>query len=216
MSYEDALKDICPPEVLSYTPFVQPLFIVLDGPDGSGTTKQCQLLVENLQREGCDSLATVEPTNGLIGRWIRTILRQGNTIDPAALQLLFCADRAEHQKKIRDALREGKTVVCDRYSTSTIAYGEALGLDVIWFEEINKQFIKPDLLFFTLPSLSVCKERVAKRMQKDSLEDDDLQNKVYRAYEKLAKADRSIHLIDTSKSKEENAKDVLEIVKTVD
>lgn len=194
---------------------MQPLFIVLDGPDGSGTTKQSQLLTEKLQKEGCDVLAMAEPTNGPIGRWIRTILREEDTIDPAALQLLFCADRAEHQKEIRKALQEGKTIVCDRYVTSTLAYGEALGLDAIWLEEINKKFIKPDLLFFTLPSLSVCKERVAKRMQKDSLEDDDLQNKVYRAYEKLAKADRSIHLIDTSKSKEENAKDVLEIVKAV-
>lgn len=194
---------------------MQPLFIVLDGPDGSGTTKQCQLLVENLQKEGCDVFATAEPTNGPIGRWIRSILHQKNPIDPAVLQLLFCADRAEHQKEIHDALRKGKTVVCDRHSTSTIAYGEALGLDTIWLEEINKKFIKPDLLFFTLPPLSVCKERVAKRIQKDSLEDDDLQNKVYRAYEKLAKADRSIHLIDTSKSKEENAKDVLGIVKAV-
>lgn len=194
---------------------MQPSFIVLDGPDGSGTTKQCQLLVENLQREGFNVLATTEPTNGHIGRWIRTLLRQKNPIDPAALQLLFCADRAEHQKEIHRALHEGKTIVCDRYMTSTLAYGEALGLDIIWLEEINKQFIKPDLLFFTLPPLSVCKERVAKRIQKDSLEDDDLQNKVYRTYEKLAKADRSIHLIDTSKSKEQNAKDVLEIVKAV-
>lgn len=191
------------------------LFIVLDGPDGSGTTKQCQLLVENLQREGFNVLAMAEPTDGPIGRWIRTILRQESSIDPAALQLLFCADRAEHQEEIHRALHEGKTIVCDRYVTSTFAYGEALGLDAIWLEEINKQFIKPDLLFFTLPPLPVCKERVAKRMQKDSLEENDLQNKVYRAYEKLAKADRSIHLIDTSKSKEENAKDVLEIVKAV-
>ncbi|OGJ60257.1 dTMP kinase [Candidatus Peribacteria bacterium RIFCSPHIGHO2_01_FULL_51_9] len=194
---------------------MRPLFIVLDGPDGSGTTKQCQLLVENLQKIGISVHSAAEPTNGPIGQWIRTILRQGDTIDPAALQLLFCADRAEHQKEIRKALQEGKTVICDRYATSTIAYGEALGIDSAWLAEMNRAFIQPDILLFTLPPLSICKERVAKRMQKDSLEEDHLQNKVYKAYERLAKADPSIHLIDTSKSKEENAKDVLHIVQAV-
>lgn len=188
---------------------MQPLFIVLDGPDGSGTTKQCQLLVENLRKEGCNVLSTAEPTDGPIGRWIRTILRQKKPIDPAALQLLFCADRTEHQKEIRNALQEGKTVVCDRYATSTIAYGEALGLDCAWLEEVNRPFLKPDFLFFTLPPLSICKERVAKREQKDSLEEDSLQDRVYNAYKRLSKEDPSIHLIDTSKSKEENARDVL-------
>ncbi len=114
--------------------------IILEGPDGSGTTTHSALLAETLRKEGRDVLLTCEPTDGPIGRFIRGELSKEKIDSPAALQLLFTADRAWHvDTVIRPALEAGKTVITDRFSLSTIVYGEALGIDKEWLESMNKK-----------------------------------------------------------------------------
>ncbi|MBI3335953.1 dTMP kinase [Candidatus Peregrinibacteria bacterium] len=188
-------------------------FIVLEGPDGSGTTLHSGLLASTLRSQGKNIVLTAEPTDGPIGKFIRIQLKGEHTpLPPDALQLLFTADRAMHQTFIRDALHQNTVVISDRYSHSTIAYGEALGCDRDWLKNTNNKFIQPDCTIFLLPPLSVCLERVARRENKDSLEATDLQQKVYAAYERLAKEDPSIHVVDTSGNKNEVSKKILEIV----
>ena len=162
-------------------------FIVLEGPDGSGTTTHAALLAEALQREGRDVLLTMEPSDGPIGRSIRDIL-QGNTLPSAeGVQLLFTADRASHVADvIRPALEAGKVVVCDRYAPSTVAYGSALGLDSAWLSNLNSVFPQPDATFLLLPPLEVCLERMMKRKSQDLFEERAFQQKVHTAYEDIA------------------------------
>lgn len=190
-------------------------FIVIEGPDGSGTTSHSKLLVERLQAMGTDALWTAEPSGGPIGKDIRTHLKEGS-LPFDALQLMFCADRAWHlEKEVIPALESGKTVICDRYIPSTVIYGGALGLDEDWLLEVNKKFIQPDAMLFLLPPLSVCMERVGGRAAQEILEEDSLQKKVYEGYERFAKSDPAIRIVDTSGEKEAVSAEILSFPETL-
>jgi len=126
-------------------------FIVLEGPDGSGTTTHAQLLADRLQKEGKNVIHTCEPTRGPIGTFIRSQLKE-RTMPPDALQLLFTADRAWHiENELLLGIEENKTIVCDRYSLSTIVYADALELDPQYFVDVNKMFMQPDIQILLLP-----------------------------------------------------------------
>ncbi|MFA6523364.1 MAG: dTMP kinase [Candidatus Peribacteraceae bacterium] len=176
--------------------------IVLEGPDGAGTTLHCKLLAERLEKEGHTVLVTAEPTDGPIGTHIRDILRGRELLPADALQLLFCADRAWHiDRVIRPALQEGKIVIADRYTLSTVAYGAVQGLDATWLQGINDAFVKPDCVILALPPLNVALERLGRRPSHDIFEQRDVQEKLHDVYRKLASEDPGITVIDTSGSK---------------
>ena len=99
------------------------MFVTLEGPEGAGKSSVIRMLSAHLESLGQATLVTREPGDGSLGRRIREILLGGGQIDPKAELFLFLADRAQHvEDVIRPALREGKTVLCDRYIDSTVAY----------------------------------------------------------------------------------------------
>lgn len=175
-------------------------FIVLEGPDGAGTSTHAKELAKRLKKRTRNVVLTSEPTNGPVGKLITTMLRKREGVNQQMLQLLFCADRAEHLSKvIVPVLKRGGVVVCDRYVPSTIAYGIAAGLSDSWLKLITTEARRPDLLFFALPPPDVCWERLEKRRgRKDTFEQKAFQIGVYRQYRKMADEDRSIVAVDTS------------------
>jgi len=191
------------------------LFVVLEGPDGSGTTSQAKLLADRLASEGHDVLLTAEPTTGPIGVFIRNQLStSGNSVTSAALQLLFTADRAWHvDTVIEPALKEGKIIIAERYSISTVFYGEALGLDAKWLEEANAKFRKPDLLIVTLPQFDIAIERINRRKEKDIMEEKvELQRRIHASYRKYADEHPESPLVDTSGTLEQSAEEIYALV----
>jgi len=179
-------------------------FIVIEGPDGSGTTRQSALLTERLRKGGETVVLTAEPTESTIGQEIRDILHRDSMPSPDAIQLLFCADRANHVATIIEpALKRGHTVVCDRYALSTIVYGTTQGVDSEWLEEINDAFPKPDITFITLPPFEVCMERINRRRKTDQFEMENFQRRVYEQYKSIE--DPSVFFVDTSGPKKEVA-----------
>jgi dTMP kinase len=109
------------------------LFITLEGPEGSGKSTHAPRLAEYLRSLGRDVLLTREPGGTSIGDQIRSVLNDhaNAAIRPSAETLLFCASRAQLvSQMIRPHLEHGGTVVCDRFSDSTLAYqGFGRGLD---------------------------------------------------------------------------------------
>ncbi len=184
---------------------MQGCFIVFEGPDGSGTSRQSEFFAAKLKNEGISCILTAEPTEGKIGREIRKMLHEtDNMLSPEAIQLLFCADRSDHvDTVIRPALEAGITVVTDRYTLSTIIYGKALGLDAEWLATINAHFPTPDCTVITLPPFEVSLERMLKREKLDSFETKDFQKKIYKEY--AAVQQPNCIIVDTSGKKEENA-----------
>jgi dTMP kinase len=140
-------------------PTGQGFFITLEGPEGSGKSTHAPRLAQYLRSKSRDVLLTREPGGTAIGDQIRAILNDHANIamQPRAEILLFCASRAQliHQL-IRPHLARGGTVVCDRYSDSTLAYqGYGHGLDLGRLRSISDfatDRLTPDLtLLLDLP-----------------------------------------------------------------
>ena len=110
------------------------LFITLEGGEGSGKTTQARRLCERLTQQGLNVLQTREPGGTLVAERLRSILldHSGETIAPETEAFLIFAARRQHvDHVIKPALAQGKTVVCDRFSESTMAYqGYGRGLDL--------------------------------------------------------------------------------------
>jgi len=136
-----------------------PLFIVLEGIDGSGTTTQLDLLAQHLRGRGRQALATREPSEGPVGRLLREALLgqhrdpRGQPIDGRAMALLFAADRRDHlAREIEPALWAGTDVVSDRYLLSSLAY-QAVEADRVWVQTLAEGVRVPDLtLLLDLPT----------------------------------------------------------------
>ena len=128
-----------------------PLFISLEGIDGSGKSTQTQALVNWLRTQGRDPLRTREPGGSDGAEEIRRLLVEGNPDRWSAETeiLLFTAARRDHlERTIKPALASGQDVVTDRFADSTRVYqgatrGDLRGLvDRIHAEAIG---MEPDL-----------------------------------------------------------------------
>lgn len=101
------------------------IFITFEGIEGAGKSTQVQMLGQELQRRGFPLFLTREPGGTAIGDQIRTILLETPNPDmqPETEALLLAASRMQHvTERIRPALAEGRVVICDRYSDSSLAY----------------------------------------------------------------------------------------------
>ena len=138
------------------------LFVVIEGPDGSGQSTQAELLRRWFERRKERVFETKEPTNSLVGGIIRVILRKEWEVDMKTLQLLFTADRAHHLKtEIIPLLNRGVHVISDRYILSTLAFG-SIEVDLEWLKQINSKFFVPDLTFILNAPGKICASRIAK------------------------------------------------------
>ena len=102
-----------------------PVFITLEGGEGSGKSTQIKRLSQELDARGIDHIMTREPGGCQSALDIRKLLVEGDPDrwDGLSELLLYNAARHEHLRRvIRPALREGKWVLCDRFSDSTIVY----------------------------------------------------------------------------------------------
>ena len=127
-------------------------FITFEGIDGCGKTTQLRMLGQWLREHGTDVIETVEPGGTGIGRQIRKILLDPASagIQPRAELLLYFASRAQNvDEVIRPALQSGRTVLCDRFTDSTIVYqGCGRGLDVEVIRALDRiacRGLKPDI-----------------------------------------------------------------------
>ena len=128
------------------------LFITLEGGEGSGKSVQAKALYKKLSQSAIPALLTHEPGGtsfgDKIGRWLKWA--EGMDISPLTELMLFNASRAQLVTKIiQPSLKEGKVVICDRYTDSTTAYQSyGRGLDLGMVEAVNDaatQGLKPDL-----------------------------------------------------------------------
>ena len=138
------------------------IFIVFEGPDGSGQSTQADLLVKWFEKRKVKVYLTKEPTSSLIGGIIRSVLKGEWKVKMRTLQLLFSADRAHHlNREILPYLNKGINVISDRYMLSTLAFG-APQESLDWLKQINSSFPEPDLTFILDVPGQVCAERIAK------------------------------------------------------
>ncbi|MDR2820103.1 MAG: dTMP kinase [Desulfovibrio sp.] len=118
------------------------MFISFEGIEGAGKSTAQRLVADFLQARGHDPLLTREPGGCSLGRNLRSILLDArlSRLSGRAELYLFLADRAQHVAEvIRPALDAGQTVLCDRFTDSTLAYqGYGRGLDTEYLRNANE------------------------------------------------------------------------------
>jgi dTMP kinase len=187
-------------------------FIVLEGIDGCGSTTHSKRLAKTLRSAGVDVRLTCEPTTGPIGALIRQVLQKRLFVPDATgprdfawstMALLFAADRLDHiECMILPALREGATVISDRYDLSSLAYQSATapaGERVVpWIREINMCALRPDLTIVLDVSAETAEERRRMRGSAEEMfESHEIQRKlaaIYGGAGELVPGDRVVHV----------------------
>lgn len=183
-------------------------FITLEGPEGAGKTTQVKLLSQKLDSLGVPHVITRDPGGTPLGKQIRRILlTPGGTVAPMCELLLYQADRAQHVAEvIMPALLEGKLVICDRYTDSTIAYqGFGRDIDMELIKSLNAmstQGLKPELtILFDLESekgLGRLHPGGHDRLEREAIE---FHHKVRQGYLTVAKQESArFEIIDATKA----------------
>lgn len=188
-------------------------FITFEGGEGSGKSTQAGLLLKKLQEEHVPALLTREPGGTALGNELRKALKtkQGARISPLAELLLFAASRAQLMDElIGPALQEGKVVICDRFTHSTIVYqGYGRGLDLALVGTVNSiatKDVRPDLtVLLDIPPEQGLRRRPSLE-DRFELEDPSFHGRVRDGYLKMAAAEPDRWLvIDASLAKTEIA-----------
>ena len=194
------------------------LFITFEGADGCGKTTQIELLDKYLKDKGLETLITREPGAKGLGVKLREILlNYEGEVSPKAESFLFLADRAQHVDcLIKPAITEGKIVLCDRHTDSTVAYqGYGRELDIVQINYLNLATggLKPDLTIIFDIDVETSMQRVGKN--KDRMESAGVEffNRVRCGYLEIAKQEpQRVKVINASDTIENIHNQVVELV----
>lgn len=189
------------------------MFIALDGLDGSGLSTQSLMLRDYLLEKNNDVVLTKEQTEGLIGGIVKSAIRSEWKTSPLALQILFAADRAHHvAMQIEPALEKNKTVICDRYILSALAYG-SFGIDLDFMRNLNSKFRRPDINFIIDTPPEVCLERIRKsRSHLELFEEKDKLEKIRHNFLLVKNYFPETYMIDGNRSKEAVFEDIKKVI----
>jgi len=186
---------------------VRGLLVVFEGLDQSGKQTQAERLRDRLEAAGRTvRLLSFPSYETHIGAEIGRALKGERDYAADTMQLLYVANRFEWKPEIERELAQGTVVVCDRYLASSVAYGEAFGLDGAWLSEIQRYLPQPDLtvLLDIEPQVSASR----KTADRDKYERDlALLARVRESYVRQAAAARWLRL-DAGRDRDAVAADV--------
>jgi dTMP kinase len=185
--------------------------IAFEGLDQSGKQTQAELLRDRLKQDGHKARLVSFPDYGTsIGEEIARALQGEREYGPDVMQLLYVANRYERKPDLGRWLDGGLILVCDRYVASSIAYGEAQGLDEAWLTDMQK-FLPPASLTFMLdiqPDTAVQRKSVDRdRYERDLA----MLRRVRESYRRQAATGRWV-VLDGERPKDAIAADVLSAV----
>ncbi len=187
------------------------MLISFEGIDQSGKETQAHLLREKLRERGRKVRLLSFPDYGTsIGEEITRALAGERDYGPDVMQLLFVANRHERREAIIEWLAGGLILLSDRYRASSIAYGEAQGLDPAWLDDIQRLLPLPDLTIY----IDIAPETAVKRKARDRdryERDLALLGRVRQSYQRQVTQPNWV-LIDGERSKEQVGEDVFNAV----
>jgi dTMP kinase len=151
-------------------------------------------LAAYLEKKGVDVLVTREPGGNPISEQIRTVILAGkNTaMCDECEALLYAASRIQHlTETVIPAIKAGKTVLCDRFVHSSLAYqGYARGLGFEYVEQINQKAMDecmPDCTLFLdiSPRQAFIRKGGVDKNDRVELAGEAFHQRVYEGYKKL-------------------------------
>lgn len=196
------------------------MFITFEGSEGCGKSTQSRLLYEYLKKKSRRVIYLREPGATKLSEKIRKILldTKNGSMSAECEMLLYMAARAQIVAEvIKPALQKGKTVICDRFLDSTVAYqGYGLGMEIKLIKDVGRfvtQGIKPDLtILLDLPLKQGLKHRDGNfdRIERRAL---SYHRRVRRGYLKLAGFEPArIKIVKLAKEKNATQKMIRQIV----
>ncbi len=177
------------------------MFLVLEGAEGSGKSTQVRLLGDWLQRLGLPHVLTREPGGTAVGEEIRAILLHGDDIPAATELLLMNAARAVFvDQVVKPALADGRIVVADRFSLSSLAYqGYGRGLDL---EDVRRicalaaQGAEPDLtVVLDVPQAEGEARRAHRGADRIERAGTEFHQRVAEAYRLLPRSEKNVAVV---------------------
>ena len=184
------------------------LFIVMEGPDGSGKTTQINLLEQYLKEAGYECLITREPGGTVIGEEVRELILnpEYKEMSPVTEMLLYAASRAQLVHEIiGPALEAGRIVISDRFVDSSIVYqGIARNLGISTVAAVNAPGIgiyRPDGIFFIDLSEAegIRRKKNQKKLDRMEQESIDFHHLVSEGYRKVLAERPEVIKIDGGK-----------------
>ncbi|HHG73584.1 MAG TPA: dTMP kinase [Persephonella sp.] len=198
-------------------------FITFEGIEGAGKSTQSVMLHNYLIEKNKKVILTKEPGGTETGKKIRQILlsHSDEIFPPLAELFLYEADRNFHiHNLIKPKIDQGYTVICDRFTDSTLAYqGYARGLDIDFVKEINSiasEGIKPDITFLIDIPVEEGLKRIQIIREKDRIEKEeiDFHKKLREGFLKIAEKERDrIVVLNGLEPPEKIFRQVIEILK---
>jgi dTMP kinase len=190
------------------------LLVAFEGLDQSGKQTQAELLRDRLKQAGRRARLVSFPDYGTsIGEEIARALQGEREYGPDVMQLLYVANRYERKPDLQRWLEGGLILVCDRYTASSIAYGEAQGLDPAWLTDLQKFLPQASLTIV----LDIAPETAVQRKatDRDRYERDlAMQGRVRASYHRQAAAGLWV-MVDGERPKDAIATDVFSAVQRV-
>ena len=169
-------------------------FISFEGIDACGKSTQVKLLLKQMNKVANNTILVREPGGSIISERIREILLDKNLheMSERTEALLMTASRSQlTYEKILKNLKEGKNIISDRYSDSTLAYqGGGRDINLNWLINLNNFAtfsLEPDITF--LIDLHPAEAVKRKNIQQDRIESAGIafQEKVRNSYLKISK-----------------------------
>lgn len=197
-------------------------FIVLEGVEGAGKSRQSMLLAQALTDDGIPAVVTREPGGVALAEKLRELILDPEYSPDGITELyLYSAARREHLvKSVFPALEAGMTVVCDRFVYSTLAYqGYGRGLDLEFVRKVNAATVAPlcaDIaLFLDVPPADGF-ARKGGADKKDRLEREDMAffERVYGGFSAMCDGGELVR-IDARGEKERTAAAIYAAVKGI-
>lgn len=195
-------------------------FIAFEGIDGSGKSTQVQLLAGRLKKEGISCYTTMEPTDSPIGSLIHQIMTGRMKTDNKVIAALFVADRLDHLLNdvngIVSKIREGTTVITDRYYFSSYAYN-SIDMPMDWVIQANEQsknILQPTVTVFIDVDPHIALERIAQNRAHQELFEKEsrllkVKDKYLEAFQKMEDSE-TIITVDGNRAPEVIAEDIWE------
>lgn len=171
------------------------LFITFEGGEGCGKSTQAEKLFRKLCKASLPVVRTFEPGGTRLGRKVRPTLvsRQLKMqLSPMTELFLFAASRAQLVTEvIHPNLDDGKIVICDRFTDSTLAYqGYGRGINLKTIDIINTLAtggLKPELvILLDLPPQIGLTRHQGNKLGRFEQEGLDFHKRVRDGYLKLA------------------------------
>jgi dTMP kinase len=182
--------------------------IAFEGLDQSGKQTQAELLRDRLKQDGRKARLVSFPDYATsIGEEIARALQGEREYGPDVMQLLYIANRYERKPDLLRWLEGGLTLVSDRYTASSVAYGEASGLDARWLADMQKYLPPAAMTIFLDINPETAVQR--KSVDRDRYERDlALQVRVRDSYRRQA-AEQGWLVLDGERAKSAIATDVV-------